>query len=408
MGSLFVPQQEERREVDPWEAPICRYLRKEVPEEIDRKTGRGVERVPGYVTTETLMRDVLDLNTDRHDALAQKRVAQIMHLLGWESARVRHNDSRFRAWIRTASADGPSPESEDPNESGAVPVVVDYDSEIRLPGGERVRLVRVAPEHLVALLRVEWNRPSLRLDAASVTYENTVSAVDPLPGGVPDVTAIRAASVGAPKMAVITHEVPPRRGYPSVRRFRKAWERTSPREIGRGRRHPESVRVPVDSDGMHPNVSPSGAPWNEVLRASVSGDLHWCVFGMRVCLKRDRHEPRNVGLALNSGRRSLDIQPVYICPCGAFVLGEPSERIIDNISTETGAAVCLDSLAGSMRQLRVELAQVAAPLLRTVAMEIHADLVRQLAVHATRWNIPPFALLGRTRARPAECLHRRA
>jgi predicted P-loop ATPase len=141
MESLFVPQQEERREVDPWEAPICRYLRKEVPEEIDRKTGRGVERVPGYVTTETLMRDVLDLNTDRHDALAQKRVAQIMHLLGWESARVRHNDSRFRAWIRTASADGPSPESEDPNESGAVPVVVDYDSEIRLPGGERVRLL---------------------------------------------------------------------------------------------------------------------------------------------------------------------------------------------------------------------------------------------------------------------------
>jgi|HubBroStandDraft_1064217.scaffolds.fasta_scaffold151553_2 hypothetical protein len=159
---------------------------------------------------------------------------------------------------------------------------------------------------------------------------------------------------------------------------------------------------------MHSHVSPPGAPWNEVLRACVAGDLHWCVFGMHVCLKRDRHEPRNVGLVLNSGRRSLDIQPVYICSCGAFVLGEPSARIIDDISTETGAAVGVDSLAGSMRQLRVELAQVPAPLLRTVAMEIHVDLVRQLAVHATRWNIPPYAVLGRTRARPARCVHRPA
>jgi len=157
---------------------------------------------------------------------------------------------------------------------------------------------------------------------------------------------------------------------------------------------------------MPPNVS-STAPWNEVLRACATGDLHACSFGMRICLRRDRHEPRHVGLVLNSGRRSLDIKPVYVCPCGALVLGEPNERVIDDISTETGAALCVDGLIGSMRQLRAELAAVAASVLRAVAVEIHADLVRQLAVHATRWNIPPYAVLGRTRARPAECVHRR-
>jgi len=159
-----------------------------------------------------------------------------------------------------------------------------------------------------------------------------------------------------------------------------------------------------DGSGMHPIASPVGAPWNEVLRACAAGDLDPCVFGMRVSLHRDRHETRNVGLVLTSGPRSHDLEPAYVCPCGAFALGEPGSLLIEDISTATGA----DGLVGSMRKLRVELAPAPASVLRTVAVEIHADLVRRLAVHATRWNIPPFALLGRTRARPAPCVHRRA
>ena len=159
---------------------------------------------------------------------------------------------------------------------------------------------------------------------------------------------------------------------------------------------------------MYPAISATVPPWNEVLRACTTGELNPCAFGMRVCLRRDRHEPRTVGLILNSGKRSSDLEPVYVCPCGAFALGDPGSLVIDDISTTTGAATCVDRLAVSMLQLRVELASAPSPVLRTVAVEIHADLVRQLAVHATRWNIPPFALLGRTRARPAQCVHRRA
>lgn len=158
---------------------------------------------------------------------------------------------------------------------------------------------------------------------------------------------------------------------------------------------------------MHPAASVAGAPWNEVLRACSSGELHPCVFGMRVCLRRDRHEPRNLGLALNSGRRSVDLKPVYVCTCGAFVLGEPGTIVIDDISTITGAATCVDGLVGSMREVRVELKDAPTAALRTVAVEVHADLVRQIAIHSTRWNLPPYATLGRTRARPATCVHRR-
>jgi hypothetical protein len=129
---------------------------------------------------------------------------------------------------------------------------------------------------------------------------------------------------------------------------------------------------------------------------------------MRVYLRRDRHEPRHLGLVLSSGRRSTDLEPIYICPCGAFALGATEAVAIDDISTATGAARCVDGLVGSMREIRAELANAPTAALRAVAIEIHADLVRQLVVHATRWNIPPFALLGRTRARPARCIHRRA
>lgn len=159
---------------------------------------------------------------------------------------------------------------------------------------------------------------------------------------------------------------------------------------------------------MYPAISTVGAPWNEVLRSCTTGELDPCAFSMRVCLRRDRHEPRTVGLILNSGRRSVDLEPVYACLCGAFAVGQPGSLVIDDISTATGAATFVDRLVGSMRQLRVELEHAPTPVLRAVAVEIHADLVRQLAVHATRWNIPPFALLGRTRARPAQCVHRRA
>lgn len=160
----------------------------------------------------------------------------------------------------------------------------------------------------------------------------------------------------------------------------------------------------MDSRGMYrPSPTP---PWNEVLRACASGDLNQCAFGMRLRLTTDRHEPRTVGLVLSSGRRSLDLDPVYVCTCGGFVLGARSAVAIDDVSTANGATRFVDVLLVAMRQVRPELATAADPHLRTIGAELHASLLRRLAIHATRWNLPPYALLGRTRARPAECWHR--
>lgn len=161
----------------------------------------------------------------------------------------------------------------------------------------------------------------------------------------------------------------------------------------------------MDSAGMH-RSSPT-PPWNEVLRACATGDLNQCAFGMRLRLTTDRHEPRTVGLVLSSGRRSVDLDPVYVCTCGALVLGTRSAVAIDDVSTMNGGARLVDVLLVAMRHVRPELASAADPHLRTIGAELHAGLLRKLAVHATRWNLPPYALLGRTRARPAECWHQR-
>jgi hypothetical protein len=152
----------------------------------------------------------------------------------------------------------------------------------------------------------------------------------------------------------------------------------------------------------------SNIPWSEVIRACAAGEIHQCAFGMRIILKRDRHEPRNLGLEINSGRRTIDIDPVYVCTCGAFVLGTRDQVIIDDIASITGAANFVDRLVPRMREVREELKESPPNPMHAIAIEIHADLVRQVLIHATRWNLPPFQLLGRTRARPAKCVHRKA
>jgi predicted P-loop ATPase len=140
MEALFVPQQETRREVDPWEGAIRRYVRDNIPEEIKRKTKTGISTGPGYITSETLMRDVLGLELQRHDALSQKRVAQLMHLLGWESRRVSDLDSRFRAWVRGPKAEGPSGAAEADAATDDLRAV-DYSGEVECTDGQKVRML---------------------------------------------------------------------------------------------------------------------------------------------------------------------------------------------------------------------------------------------------------------------------
>lgn len=156
--------------------------------------------------------------------------------------------------------------------------------------------------------------------------------------------------------------------------------------------------------------SPPGLPpppWNEILRACAAGELHQSAFGLRVMLTTQRLEPRNVAVVISSGRRSTSLGPVYICPCGAFAFGEREALVVDDFLTANGATKLLDVLLVGIRQLRPELADAATPHLRTIGAELHAQIVMAVAVHATRWNLPPYALLGRTRARPADCWHRR-
>jgi hypothetical protein len=147
-------------------------------------------------------------------------------------------------------------------------------------------------------------------------------------------------------------------------------------------------------------------PWNEVLRACQVGDLDPCVFGAHIRLVTDRLEPRTVGLVLESGKRSADLAPTYVCTCGAIVLGGEGAIVIEDLATVTGAVRFVDVVLAALRQLRSELRPASEAQLRTVGSEIHADLMRRLCVHATRWNLPPYALLGKTRARPAKCWHR--
>lgn len=157
---------------------------------------------------------------------------------------------------------------------------------------------------------------------------------------------------------------------------------------------------------MHSRPAPSAAPWNEVLRACASAELHACIFSMHVKITCHRLEPREVSVVLVSGQRSLDLEPVYACPCGGFAQGRSGSITVADISTATGAATFVDGLAEIMKTLRVELQGAASLHLRAMATVLHGDLLRQLAIHASRWNLPPYAHLGKTRARPAPCWHR--
>ena len=84
--------------MDGWEDPIRRHL----------------ARVEHWTTTERLLTNVIQLPMERHDQIAVKRVAQILHVLGWESYRTEKVDEkgealeprvRIRAWRRTPKAD---------------------------------------------------------------------------------------------------------------------------------------------------------------------------------------------------------------------------------------------------------------------------------------------------------------
>ena len=156
----------------------------------------------------------------------------------------------------------------------------------------------------------------------------------------------------------------------------------------------------------HPRSSSPTPPWSEVLRACRDGELDPFVFGARIRLVTNRLEPRTIGLVLESGKRSADLLPAYVCECGAFALGHEGGVSIEDLATATGAVRFVDVVLAALRQLRPELKPASDAHLRTVGAEIHADLMRRLCVHATRWNLPPYALLGKTRARPAKCWHR--
>ncbi len=163
----------------------------------------------------------------------------------------------------------------------------------------------------------------------------------------------------------------------------------------------------MDSSGMPANLTTNTPPWNEVLRAYATGDLHPSSFSTRVVLTTDRFEPRTIALHLEGGKRTVQLLPAFICPCGAIAYGggESSSVIIDDLATSTGASKFIDILVTSMKQLRPELQTALDAHLRTVAGVIHAELMRRLCVQATRWNLPPYAKLGRSRARPAKCCH---
>lgn len=125
--TLMVPEQNKRYEIDAWHEPIERHL-------------RGVEH---YTTTERILSQVLIIEAARHDQLNQKRIAQIMTQLGWESYRdYRRNakgdvilpQSRFRAWRRTAKADAFVTRSSSNGEvraldyeAGAIPILKSED-----------------------------------------------------------------------------------------------------------------------------------------------------------------------------------------------------------------------------------------------------------------------------------------
>ena len=58
-----------------------------------------------------------------------------------------------------------------------------------------------------------------------------------------------------------------------------------------------------------------------------------------------------MGLILSSGRRSADLEPVYVCPCGGFALGGRSTVTIDDVSTVTGETKFVDVVVAAMRHI---------------------------------------------------------
>ena len=149
-------------------------------------------------------------------------------------------------------------------------------------------------------------------------------------------------------------------------------------------------------------------PWSELLRACSAGRLDQSAFGIHVKLVARKSDPRQVTLALRSGHKTLALPDAYLCPCGAFALGVQDDLKIDDLSTLTGGRRATEVLLDGMRQLRPVLSTAPDAMLRTVGNLLHADMVRQLVVHACKWNLPPFALLGRSRAPAAACWHRAA
>lgn len=156
---------------------------------------------------------------------------------------------------------------------------------------------------------------------------------------------------------------PTSRGTPARRcwRFCRA-PFTAPAErqrwrVCRGRHHPWIVQPPMDGGDMHSRTLLPTPPWNEVLRACASGELHPSVFGTRVRLVTDRLEPRVVGIVLESGRRSVDFEPAYICTCGAFALGRENGVTVEDLASATGAGQvrrsrCRRDAAASLRIAR--------------------------------------------------------
>jgi len=47
-------------------------------------------------------------------------------------------------------------------------------------------------------------------------------------------------------------------------------------------------------------------------------------------------------LRLESGKRSFDLEPVHVCPCGAFALSQEAAVMIEDVSTRAGAVELTD------------------------------------------------------------------
>jgi hypothetical protein len=148
-------------------------------------------------------------------------------------------------------------------------------------------------------------------------------------------------------------------------------------------------------------------PWAELLRAVAAKRIDQCCVGMKVKLIINRLEPRQAALSLLAGDDSIQLPGGYLCPCGAFVLGAPGQMVVDDITTSTGSVRTVGLLIASMRQIRPALVSAPDALLRTIAVQLYGDMARQLAIQTLKWNLVPYALLGKARARPpAECWHR--